>query len=153
MHGDEIQWNDLTLPSKVVDLLMFPKIRISPADLELMLAWIDQTCFENHADNLNVDPITEIYHPIEWVYFIWPWGPGIPSISSQFRECQMLLLGRVGHNVVNHLGDLVVIVVTPDDVAVKRGKGECDETPSEPSHPCSARVTVHRRHCCPVPTV
>ena len=39
----------------------------------------------------------------------------------------MLLLGGFGHNVVDHLCDLLVRVVTIDDQAGKRGKWDWDE--------------------------
>ena len=40
----------------------------------------------------------------------------------------MLIVGGYGHNVVNHLSDLFVFVVTFDDEAGKRGKMDCDES-------------------------
>ena len=40
----------------------------------------------------------------------------------------MLLAGRLGHKIVNHLAVLLVIVVSHDDEAGKGGKVERDET-------------------------
>ena len=39
----------------------------------------------------------------------------------------MLMVSGLGHKVVDHLSDLLEIVVTLDDEAVKDGKGECDD--------------------------
>ena len=38
---------------------MFPKLKVSADDFELILGWIDETCLDNHGDPLNIDPITE----------------------------------------------------------------------------------------------
>ena len=81
-HGDDVYWVDVTLGAEMVDL-MFSKLRVSASDVESILGAIDETCLENHGDNLNIDPIAEKYRQIEWVYFIWPWGAVILSTSSQ----------------------------------------------------------------------
>ena len=43
----------------------------------------------------------------------------------------MLHVDRFGDNVVDHLGDLIVFVVTLDNEAGKREKGDCDERLNE----------------------
>ena len=117
----------VTIWAELVDLLMFPQLPISADDFELILCGIDETCLKNHGDNLNIDPIAEKYHTIEYVYFIDPWAAVILSSSIQCPELQMLLVGGRGHHVGFHLRDLFVRVVTFDDESRKRRKWHCDD--------------------------
>ena len=85
-HDDHVLWVDVTIRAQVVDRLVFPKRWLSSDDFELILCGIEETYLENHCDHLNIDPIAEKYHPIEWVYFICLWGAVILSSSSQCHE-------------------------------------------------------------------
>ena len=66
---EELRWNDVIVGLQLVDELLFENIQLSSAELELILYWLDEICFENHADNLVLDPKAEKYLHTETLPF------------------------------------------------------------------------------------
>ena len=58
--------------------------------LDLLLKWIDDARFEDHRDNLAVDPGAVKYHGVEWVYYIEPRLPCILTDGNQRTKLYVL---------------------------------------------------------------